>query len=164
MSMRAKALVLPGGFDPDDYVKKFGKDKLEELIADAQPLSDYYIENVLGGGKTFEEKREMVKTAMEFIDKINDKKEKDLFIKRIAEKTGLDQELLIKEAYKKESQFKTDRCRDKSRIKKFILILSKLHLIRLLLEYPQKTVQVESENILDYFLQPELKALGRKNY
>ena len=33
------------------------------MIANAQPLSDYYIENVLGGGKTFEDKREMIKTA-----------------------------------------------------------------------------------------------------
>ena len=69
---------------------------MTELIANAQPLSDYYIENVLGSGKTFEDKREMVKTAMEFINKISDKKEKDLFIKRIAEKTGIDQGLLEK--------------------------------------------------------------------
>jgi DNA primase len=161
MSMRAKALVLPGGFDPDDYVKKFGKDKLEELIADAQPLSDYYIENVLGGGKTFEEKREKVRTAIEFLDKINDKKEKDLFIKRIAEKTGLDQELLIKEAYKKEPRFKQQSAGQRQN-QKIHIDPVEVNLIRLLLEYPQKTVQVESENILDYFLQPELKALGWK--
>jgi len=37
-----------------------------------------------------------------------------------------------------------------------------LNLIRLLIEYPQKTVQVENEKILDYFLQPELKDLGEK--
>jgi DNA primase len=37
-----------------------------------------------------------------------------------------------------------------------------VHLIQFLLEYPQKTVFVENENILDYFLQPQLKALGGK--
>ena len=61
-----------------------------------QPLSDYYIENVLGGGKTFEDKRDMIKTAMEFIDKISDKIEKDLFIKRIAEKTGINRRVVDK--------------------------------------------------------------------
>jgi DNA primase len=161
MSMRAKALILPGGLDPDDYVKKFGKDKLEELIAHAQPLSDYYIENVLGGGKTFEEKREKVKTAIEFINKINDKKEKDLFIKRIAEKTGLDQELLIKDVYKNELSIKQNIAGQKQNLKIHIDPVE-VNLIRLLLEYPQKTVQVESENILNYFLQPELKTLGGK--
>jgi DNA primase len=37
-----------------------------------------------------------------------------------------------------------------------------VHLIRLLLEYPQKTAYVESEKVLDFFLHPELKHLGKK--
>ena len=49
--MRARALILPGKCDPDEYVRKFGKEKMEELISHAQPLSDYYIENVLGAGR-----------------------------------------------------------------------------------------------------------------
>ena len=161
MNMRARALILPGGLDPDDYVKKFGKDKLSELIGNAQPLSDYYIENVLGSGKTFEDKREMLKTAMEFINKISDKTEKDLFIKRIAEKTGVDQKLLGNEVYKDTSSNKPKTGREKLpfNINNDVV---ELHLLQLLLEYPQKTDQVADENILDFFLQPELKALGKK--
>jgi DNA primase len=37
-----------------------------------------------------------------------------------------------------------------------------VHLIQFLLEYPQKTIFMENENILDYFLQPQIKALGAK--
>ena len=32
-----------------------------------------------------------------------------------------------------------------------------LHLIQLMMEYPQKIIQVENENILDYFLQSEIE-------
>jgi DNA primase len=159
--IRARALILPEGCDPDDYVRKFGKDKLEELISRAQPLSDYYIENVLGGGKTFEDKRDMIKTAMEFIVKISDKKEKDLFIKRIAEKTGINEELLIKETYKNVTQGETKSVKTKPPVS-INNDLVELHLIQLMLEYPQKIIQVENENILDYFLQSELQNLGRK--
>jgi len=159
MNMRARALVLPEGLDPDDYVKKFGRERLEELIANAQPLSDYYIENVLGGGKTFEDKREMVKAAMEFINKISDKKEKDLFIKRIAEKTGVDQGLLIQEIYRDASAGIAGAGREKPAVN-INNNLVELHLIRLLMEYPQKILQVKSENIFDFFLQPQLKELG----
>lgn len=161
MRMRARALILPGDLDPDDYLKKFGKDKLEELISHAQPLSDYYIENVLGGGKTFEDKREMITTAMEFISKISDKKEKDLFIKRIAEKTGINEELLIKEAYKNETQREPKSGKEKMQFN-ISNDLVEVHLIQLMLEYPQKTIQVENENILDYFLQPKLRVIGKK--
>ena len=101
---------FPEGYDPDDYIKKYGKEKLDELIAVAPAISDYYIENILGDGKTFEEKREMVKTAMEFMDKIGDKIEKNLFIKRIAERLGIDQELLKRETHHKAVYAQTRGC------------------------------------------------------
>jgi DNA primase len=115
----------------------------------------------LGGGKTFEDKRDMIKTAMEFIDKISDKKEKDLFIKRIAEKTGINEELLIKETYKNapQGEQKSGKTKQPVNINNDVV---ELHLIQLMLEYPQKIIQVENENILDYFLQPELQNLGKK--
>ena len=159
--MRARALILPELCDPDEYVRKFGKDKMEELIALAQPLSDYYIENVLGAGKTFEDKRDVVKTAMEFISKISDKKEKDLFIKRIAEKTGVNEELLLKEIYQSAVKIETRTGKTKL-VLNINYDLVELHLIQLMMEYPQKIMQIESENVLDYFLQPEIQNLGRK--
>lgn len=159
--MRARALILPDGYDPDEYVRKFGKDKLEELISLAQPISDYYIENVVGDGRTFEDKRDMVRKAMEFINKIDDKKEKSLFIRRIAEKTGLNEELLLRETYAHgiKTEVKTDKNRPSVGINHDVV---ELHLIQLMMEYPQKIIQVESGHVLDYFLQPELRNLGKK--
>jgi DNA primase len=163
MSMRARALVLPEGCDPDDYVKKYGKDKLEELIAHAPAISDYYIDNVLGDGRTFEENRDLIKTVMEFIDKIGNGRviEKNLFVKRVAEKLGIDQELLKKEIHKKEIQIKPKTAGEKQNIKVLIDPVE-VHLIRLLLESPQKTAYLENEKVFDFFLHPELKNLGKK--
>jgi DNA primase len=161
MRMRARALVLPDGCDPDDYIKKHGKDKLGELIAHAPAISDYYIDNVLGGGKTFEDKRDMIKTAMEFINKIDDEIEKNLFIRRIAEKVGINQELIKKEIHKKNVQLKPKSGSQKQTIDPHIDPVE-VHLIRILLESPQKTAYMESEKVFDYFLHPELKILGEK--
>lgn len=161
MRMRARALILPENDDPDDYIKKYGKDKLDQLIANAPAISDYYIDNVLGGGKTFEDKRDMIKTAMEFINKIDDEIEKNLFIKRIAEKLGIHEELLKKELYKKGAQTKPKTISERQNIRVQIDPVE-VHLILLLLEYPQKMAQVESEKVLDHFLHMELKSLGEK--
>jgi DNA primase len=161
MNMHARALILPEGCDPDDYVKKYGKEKLGELIDLAPAISDYYIEKVLGNGKTFEENRDLVKTATEFISKIGDEIEKNLFIKRVAEKLGIAQELLKKEIHKKDVQLKPKGGSQGQTIDPHIDPIE-VHLIRLLLEYPQKTTYVENEKVLDFFLHPELKNLGEK--
>lgn len=161
MNMHARALILPEGCDPDDYVKKHGKEKLGELIDLAPAISDYYIEKVLGNGKTFEENRDLVKTATEFISKIGDEIEKNLFIKRVAEKLGIAQELLKKEIHKKDVQLKPKGGSQRQTIDPHIDPIE-VHLIRLLLEYPQKTTYVENEKVLDFFLHPELKHLGEK--
>ncbi|PKN19931.1 MAG: DNA primase [Deltaproteobacteria bacterium HGW-Deltaproteobacteria-6] len=160
-NMHARALILPEGCDPDDFIKKYGKDKLDELIAAAPSISDYYIDNILGDGKTFEENRDLVKTAIEFVGKIGDEIEKNLFIKRIAERLGIDQALLKREAHRKAVHVPAVADGQKKPVKINVNPLE-VNLIRLMLEYPQKTLLVESEKTLDYFMEPALKSLGEK--
>lgn len=157
--MRAKVLVLPGPDDPDDYVRKHGPESLEALIEQSPSLVDYYIDHVLGRGKTFEDKRDIIKNAMTFAAKILDRKEKDLFIKRVAEKTGLDEGLLFKESYPSREE--------KPSSGKAVPLsvdgdLVEMHLIQIMLAYPQKIAQVEETGVIDYFLQPSLQELARR--
>jgi DNA primase len=155
-NMRARALILPDGCDPDDYIKKHGKEKLDELIAVAPAISDYYIDHVLGDGKTFEENRDLVKTAIEFVNKIGNEIEKNLFIKRIAEKLGIDQALLKRELHRKEVHI-TSRTAAPKHAAPMAMNPLEMNLIRLLLEYPQMTMQMEIEKVVDYFLDLRLK-------
>lgn len=160
-NMRARALVLPGDSDPDDFVKKYGREKLDALIAAAPAISDYYIDQVLGDGKTFEENRDLLKTAMEFLGKIGDEIERNLFIKRISEKLGIDQSLLKKEVHRKSVRVQPGAGEPGERAGAQVSALE-VNLIRLMLEYPQRTLIVDQERIMDYFLDPALKALGEK--
>lgn len=160
-NMRARALVLPEGYDPDDYIKTFGKEKLDALIAAAPSISDYYIDSVLGDGKTFEENRDLIKNAMDFVGKIGNEIEKNLFLKRISERLGIDQALLKKEADRKESPTRPPEAVKAPEMAKRFNPLE-INLIRLMLEYPQKTSQIENEKALDYFMEPALKDLGQK--
>jgi DNA primase len=69
--------------------------------------------------------------------------------------------LLIKETYKNSTkgETKADKIRPVMNTHNDMV---ELHFIQLMMEYPQKITQVENENILDYFLQSELRNLGRK--
>lgn len=160
-NMHARALILPDGCDPDDYIKKYGKEKLSELIAVAPAISDYYIDNVLGNGTTFEENRDLVKTAMEFVNKISNDIEKNLFINRIAERWGVDQALLKKEIYRKDVRPKNLSVKSNQNLQSKLSYLE-MNLIRLVLEYPEKIISVENSGIFDFFLEERLKSLGEK--
>ena len=40
-------LKVPGAKDPDEYIKKFGKDKFKQVISDSKSKFDYSLENIL---------------------------------------------------------------------------------------------------------------------
>lgn len=69
--------------------------------------------------------------------------------------------MLIKETYKRTTQNETGTVRRKPLLN-INNDLIELHLIQLMMEYPQKIIQVENGKILDYFLQPEIQKLGKK--
>ncbi len=85
-NVHAKAVILPDGHDPDDFVRTRGREKMEELVARAVPMVDYYIEEILGGRGTLEEDRDKLREAVAFICRIEDAVERNLFIKKVAEK------------------------------------------------------------------------------
>lgn len=159
-NMHARALVLPEGYDPDDFIKNFGREKLEERIAVAPAISDYYIDCVLGEGKTIEEKLDLAKTAVEFVGKVGSVIEKNLFVKGIAEKLGIDQAILKREIHGKETHSRPKTAA--AGPVRVNLNPLEMNLIRLMLEYPQKTAQIGEEKILELFMESALKALGEK--
>ena len=159
-NIRARALILPDGLDPDDYIKTRGREDFDQLLATAPSISDYYIDHILGDGTTFEENRDLVKTAMVFVSKIGNEIEKNLFLKRISEKLGIDQALLKRELQRrKDGDPKRDIAKSVKPADQAAPNPLEISLIRLLLEYPQQTVQMETEGITDYFLDMRLKDL-----
>jgi DNA primase len=157
--LQAKAVVLPEKYDPDDYVRKFGGDSLREIITRAPSMVDYYIENIVGKRATLEAKRDAVKEALAFVSNLDDAIERNLFLKRISEKIGIDEEVLQREARRtqtqsdstpKEVQRKTDADVDRVEFSLIIFIL----------EHPESIAKVRETGVLDYFIDADLKSLG----
>lgn len=96
-NVHARAVILPDGLDPDDFVRTRGREKMEEMVARAVPMVDYYIDEILGGRGTLEEERDKLREAVAFLCRIEDAVERNLFIKKVAETLNVDQEVLKKE-------------------------------------------------------------------
>ena len=160
-NMHAKGVVLPDGYDPDQYLRAHGKESFMEIIDKAESLVDYDIENVIGGVATYEEKRDALKEAVSFVIHIDNTRERDLFIKRVSEKIGLDQELLTKEvnlALKAPAAKEADSSREPD----IEIDTVELSIIHIMLEYPSVVPEIAQKNIFDCFMSANLKSLAVK--
>jgi DNA primase len=157
-NLNVRALVLPDGHDPDDYVRTYGRDQLLALIDRAPSMVDYYIDHILGNQGGFEKDRDAVHKAVAFIKHIENAIDRNLFIKRVSEKLGIDQDLLKQEIYHtlpSATDAKTARGSRTVDIEKL-----ELSLIHLLLIHPEKIITVAQTKALDYFTHIDLKNFG----
>jgi DNA primase len=160
-NVRAKAVVLPDGYDPDLYVRTNGSESLKEIIGRAQSMIDYYIENLIGKVSTVEEKRDALREAVSFIINIDNKCERDLFIRRVSEKLGINQELLTKEV-NRTVKASTVNPGAVSTEPDMDIDTVELSLIHIMLEYPHKIPEIVQKNILNCFLSANLKSLAKR--
>jgi len=162
--VHARAAVLPEGYDPDDYIRTFGPEKFEQIIDNAQSMVDYYIEQVIGRrtGATLEDSYDALRDAVPFIAGIDDTIERNLFIKRVAEKLGIEQDLLkeqirltLTKAKKSATPAIAAKPLRQTDAVEFALICA-------MLEWPAKINVMVDTYVLDYFLNDDLKKIAQE--
>jgi DNA primase len=162
-SLHMRAVMLPDAADPDDFVRKFGKQEFLQLIDAAPPAVEYYLDNMIGSTAVFEDGRDALREAMSFIARMDNDAERNLFIKRVAERIGLDEEVLKAEIV--QGRLKKTR---EGETKKPVAPVSRpapgleMDLISLLLDHPGKIAGTITDGILDYFQNEDLKRLGEE--
>ena len=161
-NVHAKAVILPDGDDPDDFVRTRGREKMEELVARAVPMVDYYIEEILGGRGTLEEDRDKLREAVAFISRIADAVERNLFIKKVAEKLNFDQEVLKAEVRRVLSHATASQAEPTRRKSVREPDHLELGLIHMMLECPERIPAVAASGVLACFTTEELRSLGER--
>jgi DNA primase len=90
-----RVLTVPQGKDPDEFIRSNGRDAFFKLINDALPLIDYRIKKVSEGVdfKKPEMLADYAKNAALIVTDLNPL-QKDVYIKRISEETGIKEEAI----------------------------------------------------------------------
>jgi DNA primase len=160
-NVHAKAVILPDGHDPDDFVRTRGREKMEELVARAVPMVDYYIEEILGGRGSLEEDRDKLREAVAFISRIGDAVERNLFIKKVSETLNVDQEVLKSEVFRVLTHAASSAAPLKTRAVREPDPLE-LGLIHMMIECPDRIPAVAASGVLSCFTTEELRLLGER--
>jgi DNA primase len=161
-NVHAKAVILPDGLDPDDFVRTRGRERMEALVAQAVPMVDYYIEEILGGRGTLEEDRDKLREAVAFISRIEDAVERNLFIKRVSEKLDFDQDVLKAEVRRVLSHEPVSPAAPEKKGSAREPDHLELSLIHMMMECPDRIPAVSASGVLDCFTSEELRLLGKR--
>lgn len=86
-------LSFPDGCDPDDTLRKYGKDYFDDIIKNAKKLEEFKIEKIFASSdlSTNEGKVSAARSAMEVVSKVELDIEREKYIDYIAQKTGYSQ-------------------------------------------------------------------------
>lgn len=159
--MHARVVILPEGLDPDDYVKKYDATTLEEVIARAPMMVDYYVDTIMGGDDTLEHDLDAIRDSIPFIRAITDPIERNLFIKRVSERLGIDQSLLKGQVEKASPSGRNAGPTPSVGNRGRKVDMVELNLIYMMMEYPERVPAVARARVLDFFVSDELKRLGQ---
>jgi DNA primase len=86
--VKLSVVFLPEGEDPDSFVLERGAKELRRLLSSAKPFQEFLIERI--NGADLERKEKLVRLYRELVEAIGDPIRKELWIKELKNKTGLD--------------------------------------------------------------------------
>lgn len=97
----AKVIILPDGKDPDEFIKKYGKDSFDKQINKSLNYLDYkiYSFNKKYNLNTIEGKISFTKGIAAVLKKIDSSIEKEAYIGKISKETGISVDAISNEVY-----------------------------------------------------------------
>lgn len=107
--LTVKVAKLPNGYDPDEFLKAFGKEKMQSLIDNAK----YYVEYLLDVSKEQfnlnepNEKSKYIKKCLEIIAKLKTSSEQEIYLKLVSQKMSIALETLKKDILINDNKFET---------------------------------------------------------
>jgi DNA primase len=155
-------LVLPDGHDPDSYLREKGAGPFEKAASQAPGIVSFLIEQSIGmHGLSTEGKIRIVTDLKRPLAAINDNVARSLYIKQLAERIGLEENIILEKIREDSSEnAKTDMRRQKdsagnkgSRLEQQI--------IAMMLQFPAILPEIKKHNVIEFVENRDLRTIGK---
>jgi len=96
MDINGSMVALPSGHDPDSLVRDEGTESVTKIIDEKKAILDYFFDYAKNkyGVNTLEGKMAFIRSVMPHVEAIRDTIKKRLYIKRLSDLTGLEEQHL----------------------------------------------------------------------
>jgi DNA primase len=101
--------MLPGGDDPDTFVRKHGGQGYADRLRQSQPYLDYLLDRVAGRHnlRTSEGRARFIDEVLPVIDNVPDRTRQELFVKDIAQRALISEDAIWPRAKKAVTKYRT---------------------------------------------------------
>jgi DNA primase len=107
-----KVLLIPGGEDPDSYIRKNGADAFRDLLGTAKDAAAFLAEASLGAGSANPSVEARVRRLVEVVGRMEDPIRRRLLVRRGAEAFGLEESVFLEALTKRRGPVRTAALRD----------------------------------------------------
>jgi DNA primase len=165
--LEARILILPQGYDPDDYLREHGPDDFQKAAEKASGMMTFLIDSAIQQhGLTLEGKVKVVAEVQESLAAVQDSVARALNIKQLAERLDIDETVIMEKVRQSVGRASTQAhgagaakadlqgaMDDGSRLEEQI--------VAMMLRFPSVIPEVVGRNLLDCFSNDKLRTIGQ---
>jgi len=156
-----RSLALPSGMDPDDFINKEGKDAFMELLSQAKPLMEVFLEQSLSQyDGSVEGRQRVVRAVTPMLKLLDSPVTQEGYLRFLDQRLGVSEEVLRAELALTGLRRQADVTFEK-RVKEPELPEWEEGIIRILVNYPQFIPTLEENSALESFHRKDWAELGR---
>jgi DNA primase len=163
----ARILILPDGYDPDDFIREYSAEDFLKAGRNALGMVPFLIESAIQRyGMRLEGRVKVVSALQPALTHVQDNVARSLYIKQLAERLDIDEAAVMEKVRRSSEPRSRSALRPKmeaDRLKKRITAPDRLEqqIVAMMIRYPVMIPEIVGNNILDNFEDEKLKTIGQ---
>jgi DNA primase len=161
----ARILVLPQGYDPDDFLREYGPEDFHKASKKALGMVPFLIDSAIQRyGMSLEGKVKAVAALQNALSAVQDNVARSLYIKQLAERLDIDESAIMEKV--RQSARSASMNRSDKQVQRFDKQINggnrlEQQIVAMILRYPVMIPEIVGNNLLDYFEDKKLKTIGQ---
>jgi DNA primase len=155
-------LVLPDGHDPDSYLREKGAAPFEKAASHAPGIISFLIEQSIGmHGLSTEGKIRVVTDLKGPLAAINDNVARALYIKQLAERIGLEENIILEKVREDSSERGKKEIRRQKNTTDQEGSRLEQQIIAMMLQFPAILSEIKKHNVIEFIENRNLQSIGK---
>lgn len=160
----ARILVLPEGYDPDDFLREQGPEEFLKASKNALGMMPFLIDSAVARyGLSIEGKVKVVSALRDSLAAVQDNVARSLYIKQLAERVDIDETVVMEKVRQANHNAYGNVASTRHTIEKQMAGANRLEqqIVAMMIRYPVMITEIIGNNLLDYFEDEKLKSIGQ---